>query len=129
MSVVPSIQTGQVAVAELEYKSWTEALAALQITHVDALKVDIEGFEWSLLDAWKRQDNLPDQLALEVHFGGEGRPTIRDSSWSEMSMMFLHLANIGYAPSSRDDNFFGRCCTEYGFIRLPRLGRQHQLRP
>lgn len=73
MTVVPSVQIvdhiqafGSIAVEGLEYRSWEDALSELKIKRVDALKVDIEGFEWSMLDAWKRRDNLPDQLALEV---------------------------------------------------------------
>lgn len=102
-----------------EYKSWTSALQELKIANVDALKIDIEGFEWSTLDTWQREDNLPSQLAIELHFAEPGRPSQRDSTWAEMSMMFLHLANLGYASISRDDNFHGNCCSEFTFIRRP----------
>ena len=117
------LQTNSNTAKNPEYKSWTTALEELNLTHVDALKIDIEGFEWSTLDTWQREDNLPGQLAIELHFAEQGRPSQRDSSWSEMSMMFVHLANLGYASTSRDDNFHGSCCSEFSFVRLPGIRR------
>lgn len=40
---------------------------------IDVLKIDIEGDEWDLLEAWLRDGDLNSvkQLALEVHFNGE----------------------------------------------------------
>ena len=35
-----------------------------------------------------------------------------------MSILFYHLAKLGYAPFSRDDNLGDGCCSEYSLLRV-----------
>ena len=52
----------------LDFKSWDDALTAIGATGVDLLKIDVEGYEYSILPAMARSTApLPDQVVLEVH--------------------------------------------------------------
>ncbi len=37
-----------------------------------------------------------------------------------MSLLFMHLANLGYGVLSREDNPYNQlgCCSEYSFLRV-----------
>eukprot|EP00808_Paulinella_micropora_P010207 g67526.t1 len=107
---------------DLEFYSWQAILDKLG--HTDAelhlLKVDIEGFEYQVLGELKESDLLPTQLALEVHFSDKtviGHMVAAKLS-SQMSLLFFHLASLGYAIISREDNpFWNRgCCSEFSFL-------------
>jgi hypothetical protein len=75
------------------------------------------------------------QIGVEVHFqiargdpmesrGWTGGLNFGDApaAWSSshMSLTFLHLANLGYAPIFREDNPWGNlgCCSEFTFLRV-----------
>jgi hypothetical protein len=38
----------------------------------------------------------------------------------QMSLLFMHLANLGYGILSREDNPYNQlgCCSEYSFLRV-----------
>ena len=62
------ICVGEATDDEARFKSWDDALAAIGVTSVDFLKIDVEGYEYSILPAMARSPApLPDQVALEVH--------------------------------------------------------------
>ena len=56
------------------------------------------------------------QIGIELHMAPNYFNSQRTSI--HMSVLFLHMANLGYAPYSRDDNFHGDCCSEYSFLRV-----------
>ena len=56
------------------------------------------------------------QIGIELHMAPNYFKSERTSI--HMSVLFLHMANLGYAPYSRDDNFHGDCCSEYSFLRV-----------
>ncbi len=64
---------------------------------------------------------LPEQIALEVHFGPGGVfPVTVAKNVPQMSLLISHLANLGYAIVSRDDNMIGNigCCSELTFLKV-----------
>jgi hypothetical protein len=75
-----------------------------------------------LRESW---NNLPEQIALEVHFALGGKwtnlfaPSAAKIS-AQGSMLFSHLANLGYAVVSREDNpdLNTGCCSEFTFLRV-----------
>lgn len=68
----------------------------------------------------------PAQVLIEVHFGrddGNGNvyPTaVSAKNLSQMSLLFAHLANLGYAIFYRCDNFVSNigCCSEFSLLRV-----------
>jgi hypothetical protein len=65
---------------------------------------------------------LPEQIALEVHFSlGAGMfPITTAKNSPQMTLLFSHLANLGYAVVARDDNPIASlgCCSEFTFLRV-----------
>lgn len=118
---------------------WDYPTLLLRLGHtqqrVSLLKIDIEGFEYDLLSAWheKHGCSLPLQVAMEVHYknlyvqGGKfpepgdfghlfwGRHQL---SMGEVALWFSHLANLGYAVVSREDNPVFDCCAEFALLRV-----------
>lgn len=102
--------------------------------HVDFLKIDIEGSEYDVFSEWKIGSAiLPAQIALELHwndiyFGSSSFKKANEFSnllWpeheitlSDMSLLVGHMANIGYAIVSREDNPLCAHCTELTLIRV-----------
>jgi hypothetical protein len=37
---------------------------------------------------------------------------------TEMAIAFAHLADLGYAIVSREDNIYCNCCSEFTFLRV-----------
>ena len=79
----------------VHYLSETELLGKAQIDHIDLLKVDIEGSEFSLLTPDSQLLAITDQLAIEVHdIGGQRHEFI------EM------LKSTGYEVVIRKENLY-----------------------
>ena len=64
---------------------------------------------------------LPDQVLFEQHF-----KTHTDLKWAhnddglhagEMALMWVQLADMGYAPVSREDNIYCAHCSEFAVAR------------
>ena len=111
------------------YPSLGGIMAALGHGHVDIIKLDIEGFEFrvveSLFGAFLAQGTaapLPFQLLVEVHYlthtdlgwGRGGHPGL---SSGDMAILHTNLAEMGYVLVHREDQ--GECgyCTELVFVR------------
>jgi hypothetical protein len=66
--------------------------------------------------------NLPEQIALEVHLyhGSKAVRTTTAKNKQQLSLLFGHLANLGYAVVLRDDNPHANvgCCSEFTFLRV-----------
>lgn len=115
-------------------ETWTLLEMQQRLGHdrIDILKMDIEGFEWPMLEAWpalsdhaSTQMVLPMQILVEVHYrtqfdslrppgvvGGDFR-FVRD-----MINLEAHFLRMGYVVVERDDN--ARClhCTELTLLRV-----------
>jgi hypothetical protein len=76
----------------------------------------------ALADFKESWQHLPEQIALEVHFSlGSGVfPASAAKNSPQMTLLFSHLANLGYAVVARDDNAGANlgCCSEFTFIRV-----------
>lgn len=88
--------------------------------HVDLLKMDIEGFEWGIIESLPElpsEDsfgfNLPMQVNVELH-----TVTLDDKGkylyWTaeQVSRLYKHLLQAGYVVIERDDNIRCPHCTE-----------------
>ena len=64
--------------------------------------------------------HLHHKVALELHFPFSIGPSLLNPNWgtTHMSSFFLHMANLGYAVISRDDNTGSPCCSEFSFLRV-----------
>jgi hypothetical protein len=114
-------------------ETWTmlEMQQKLKHTRIDLFKIDIEGFEWPLLESWPAIADsgadglvLPMQILMEVHYrtpftsflspGNKGE----DFRWGrDMVNLQAHLLRMGYTVVQRDDNKFCYFCTELTLVR------------
>jgi hypothetical protein len=116
-------------------ETWT--LAEIQTNlghgHIDLLKVDIEGFEWPLLESWVdlawNDTNfvLPYQIMMEVHYRTqfsvlwpEGVVSSSQDFKSPVQVvkLFESLLYMGYVVIERDDNQWCGHCTEITIVRI-----------
>jgi hypothetical protein len=104
---------------------------------LDALKIDIEGSEYDVFSAWSQDAiNLPTQISVEIHYLGIywGTQSYNDSndfshllwpqhepSLSDISLFMLHMANMGYAIVSREDNESCMHCSELTLVRIQHI--------
>lgn len=108
------------------FMDWHSALRHANVSHVTHLKMDIEGFEYSVLRdiVIHRLAVAPAQISLELHYQSQ----MEDISWTkrhktagEIALFMLTLFNKGdYFLIDRHDNPFCRHCTELLLARLPR---------
>eukprot|EP00808_Paulinella_micropora_P017032 g2133.t1 len=121
------------AILNPEFYSWRTILQKIRHTkeELHLLKADIEGFEFELLGGLAETDLLPTQLALEVHFahhtlGPQGEKAAAKQS-PHMSLLFAHLAILGYAIVSREDNMYlhSGCCSEFSFLLVENNHHHH----
>jgi hypothetical protein len=105
----------------------------LNHTRLDLLKMDIEGYEWPILQSWPELSSekasqvfLPMQVLVEVHYQSQMRGLWRPGQtnhafdiFSEKDIIELqrHLLKMGYATAVRDDNQYCPHCTELTLLR------------
>ena len=100
------------------------------------LKIDIEGSEYDVLGSYFTEDKpaMPFMISMELHFDGVyyGTEIYQDPKatntlfWpahgpvtlAEMSLFMNHLAQLGYAVVSRDDNPLCPHCTELTLLKV-----------
>jgi len=105
-----------------QYRTWDNITNTLRHQRVDLLKMDIEGHEFAVLASFRSEDRLPVELSLEMHtnvksYSGADSP----ETTAELALVFLHLANLGYAPYSQEGNVkVPHCCSEFTFMRVAR---------
>jgi len=115
--------------------TWTLLEMQQQLGHnrIDLLKIDIEGWEWPLLNSWpllmeedlSRQMALPMQILMEVHyrtqFAALRPPGVRVRDDFKFAKDFVdlqaRLLQMGYVVVERDDNGACRHCTELTLLR------------
>ena len=79
-------------------------------------------------DLRESTQGLPEQIAIELHFTGGSQwsnhiPVVSAKNQVQMSLFFLHMANLGYGIISREDNPDANigCCSEYSFLRVEQM--------
>jgi hypothetical protein len=83
------------------------------------LKIDVEGYEYPVLAEMRPTDRLPTEIAIEIHVGFKSGRAKSANSSMELALVYLHLANLGYAVYSQEVNEYipDKGC-EFSFIRL-----------
>jgi Methyltransferase domain len=117
---------------------WTllETQRNLNHSRIDLLKMDIEGYEWPIFEAWpeladksvSEQPLLPMQVLVEVHYH-----TVFQDLWHHYNVsgdsgyfrfpldivkFQAHLLKMGYVVVMRDDNRACGHCTELTLLRI-----------
>jgi hypothetical protein len=101
---------------------------------IDLFKIDIEGYEWPILESWPELTDtsptaldmvLPMQVLVEIHYktpmaallppGLRGDADFKDPV--DIVRLQEHLLKTGYAVASRDDNRLCLHCTELTLVR------------
>jgi hypothetical protein len=108
------------------FKTLSTVSRELGLQSIQLLKMDIEGFEHRVLDAFLRNfrsdltfsSTLPGQISLEVHHtdlpwlpGGVQIPM------GTLGSAFQALAEMGYSLVSREDNKVCPHCSEFTYVR------------
>eukprot|EP00890_Picochlorum_soloecismus_P003932 jgi/Picsp_1/453/NSC_00451-R1_protein len=111
------------------------AAKRLRVPKITLLKIDIEGYEFDEMAAWRAEDlTLPEQISIEMHHsqvmyaGGSSfnKPMdfsnllwpLHNMSQSDLSLFFSHLSRLGYGIASREDNPIGSCCSEFLLLKI-----------
>ncbi|KAI3432651.1 hypothetical protein D9Q98_004196 [Chlorella vulgaris] len=121
------------------FQTLDTVLKANNHSYVDILKIDIEGYEFEVLSGFHLLDScaFPAQISIELHYHHLYMMTphemnrnhwdnmlwpMHELSLAELVAVFGHLADLGYAATSREDNPMSveGCCVEYSFIRVER---------
>jgi len=117
--------------------TWTLLEMQQQLGHdrIDLLKIDIEGWEWPLLQSWpllieegdmsRQVVVLPMQILMEVHYRTPFKVLrTRKVRWNkdfkfaiDMVELQARLLQMGYVVVARNDNESCRQCTELTLLR------------
>lgn len=95
---------------------------------IDLLKMDIEGYEWSVFESWPELSNpishnfqLPMQINVEIHYSHMEQNNYAveyDKREKEMFDLQTHLLKAGFATIIRDDNEACMHCSELTLVRF-----------
>lgn len=100
-----------------------EIMAMLGHDHITLLKMDIEGYEYSVLyEIFDEKDVLlPEQISFELHYETQ-MPGLdwwgRQATAGEMALFSRRLYEAGYRLISREDNPLCDHCTELTAVRF-----------
>lgn len=115
---------------DAQFRSLRSIMRELGHTSVEVLKVDIEGFEYRLVEALMRTFleegdavALPWQLLMEQHYltnteVGWGKGQNPGLSAGDMAILWLNLADMGYVLVHREDQAECGYCTELVALRV-----------
>jgi hypothetical protein len=112
-----------------QYRSLGSLMREFGHKQVDLLKMDIEGFEYRVVEAMygsflKGETNLPLQIAFEQHFISG---SLNQLAWSgknpglsagDMSVIWIDLTDMGYVLTGRNDNPVCPSCSELSAMRV-----------
>ena len=116
-----SMQGGKMSLTTLQKK--------LGHSRLDLLKMDIEGFEWPILESWSEPDSagpwpnaLPMQILVEVHYRTQMKDLASDhlkdfKVASDMVRLSSKLNQLGYFTAVNDNNPFCPHCTELTLLK------------
>jgi hypothetical protein len=91
--------------------------------------MDIEGFEWPILESWSEPDSsaslpnaLPMQIVVEVHYRTQmtdlaSNALIDFKNASDMVRLSSKLNQMGYFTAVNDNNPFCPHCTELTLLK------------
>jgi hypothetical protein len=104
------------------FKTLPTIQAELEHEQIDLLKMDIEGFEWDVIGGFKKHDNLPFQMAIELHMTAFWNSA--SLSWAgrrmtigEMAMWGGRMYDLGYVPVASYGNTRWPQCRELTWVR------------
>jgi len=110
-----------------QYRSLGSLMREFGHKRVDLLKMDIEGFEYRVVEAMygsflkKGGKNLPLQIAFEQHFFAVSGPAwsnhVPGLSSGDMAALWVDLTDMGYVLAGRMDNELCPHCAELSAIR------------
>jgi hypothetical protein len=98
--------------------------------HIDLLKMDIEGYEWSMLNQLPELSDirsstavLPFQILVEIHYRTHFREIANSRKYdfkysTDMVRMQSHLLRMGYATVVNDPNKKCLHCVELTLVRI-----------
>jgi Methyltransferase domain len=116
-----------------EVMTLREIINYLNHSNVDIIKLDVEGFEISILNSWKSEDTLPSQVLMELHYYSQfkenldeehARFGLHDGRGFEIAFAHEiwnftnHLFKLGLIPVIRNDNIHCTHCTELTLMAL-----------
>jgi Methyltransferase domain len=124
---------------DASFVSLDEAIELTGDVTPSILKMDIEGWEFDVLSMWNTSyKHLPAQLSFEVHFqhlyygskyyknrlAGSHEtlvwPGISEVTMCQLSLLFFHLANLGYGIVNQEPNYACGYCSEFTLMRVER---------
>jgi FkbM family methyltransferase len=111
------------------FTSLLQLIKEKKLPRVDLLKLDIEGYEWDVLEnelseVWKEDESmLPDQISFELHTKWANpayvpHEVISDKGRDEVNDLFLLLTEMGYYVISKDINRGDPARCEFVVARL-----------
>jgi hypothetical protein len=109
------------------FHSLSETKQLLGHSHIHALKMDIEGFEWEIIqkDIIDNENSmdLPDQLILELHAMGANRKYVpkhltQEKSRKKVNEIVLALWKKGYRCVFKLINLGDHHCADVTFLRV-----------
>lgn len=108
------------------FKSLGDIKHLLGHPNIDLLKMDIEGFEWDLLESSLLDGpdaDLPRQLLFELHAEGAKEEAVPPSivtgrSKAAVDLLFLNLFDRGYRVINKEINEGDHRCAEFALIHV-----------
>ena len=110
-----------------DFKSLEQIKGELRHSRIDILKMDIEGFEWRVLQSLLELSDrdLPTQILFELHTEGAS-PTyvppslVRGQTRREVVQLFLNLFDRGYRVVFKQLNVGDHRCADFTLINVQR---------
>lgn len=109
------------------FRSLSETKKILGHHRIHALKMDIEGFEWDILQKDiidnPNNDDLPDQILIELHAIGARRKYVpyhltKDKTRRRVNEMVLGMWKRGYRVVFKLANPWDSHCGDFTFLRI-----------
>lgn len=121
---------GEGSAEDPRYQSLAALAAGLGHSRVDLLKMDIEGFEYRVVESLYKdvlrgapgaEQLMPLQISLEVHtqthFSVLPWARAPGLSAAELDALWVPLTDLGYVVVSREDNRLCEQCSEFTAVR------------
>eukprot|EP00545_Synedropsis_sp_CCMP1620_P012292 CAMPEP_0119023602 /NCGR_PEP_ID=MMETSP1176-20130426/30252_1 /TAXON_ID=265551 /ORGANISM="Synedropsis recta cf, Strain CCMP1620" /LENGTH=172 /DNA_ID=CAMNT_0006978701 /DNA_START=1 /DNA_END=519 /DNA_ORIENTATION=- len=104
----------------LNFETLPNIMKELKHTHLDILKLDVEGSEWKLLEDFPVK---PRQLFIELHTKMARRKyvphhLVETKDKAATDALFLKLYDMGYRVISKDINTGDRACAEFSLVLI-----------
>ena len=106
------------------FRTWETTLRTLGHKRVDLLKMDIEGYEWDVLNAMMQSSYpLPFQITIELHLNALWNSANlwwagRKMTAGEVALWARRFYDLGYRVVHRSDNPRWPQCAEFALVRF-----------